>query len=101
MTILVLERLPSPWWLLLVAGCILPGFGEEIFFRGFLSRGLVGRHGVIGGTLIASLLFGLIHVDPVQASGAFLLGRIISTFVTPSNRMLQELVPLVTGYCIT
>jgi membrane protease YdiL (CAAX protease family) len=64
----------APWPLVLVAGAIFPGISEEIFCRGFLGRGLVARWGVIIGTLLASIIFGLIHVEPVQAVyAAFIL----------------------------
>ena len=62
------------WPLLLCGGCVFPGLGEEIYFRGFLSRGLVARYGVIGGTLLSSLLFSVVHLDPVHACSVFLLG---------------------------
>jgi membrane protease YdiL (CAAX protease family) len=62
------------WLLVFVSACLLPGVGEEIYFRGFLSRGLVARHGVIAGSLLASLLFALMHLAPVQICGTFVLG---------------------------
>jgi membrane protease YdiL (CAAX protease family) len=62
------------WVTLFIAGCILPGVGEEIYFRGFLSRGLVARHGVLLGSCLASLLFGLMHLDPVHVVGTVVIG---------------------------
>jgi tetratricopeptide (TPR) repeat protein len=53
---------------------VLPGLGEELFFRGFLGRGLVARYGPVRGILATSLLFAVTHVDPVQVSYTFLLG---------------------------
>ena len=64
----------SPWPLVFVAACLFPAIGEEIFCRGFLGRGLVAHHGVVRGVLLASLLFGIMHIDPVQSVGAFVLG---------------------------
>ncbi len=64
----------SPWPLVFVAACVFPAIGEEIFCRGFLGRGLVAHHGAVGGVLLASLLFGIMHIDPVQSIGAFVLG---------------------------
>lgn len=63
-----------PSWLVFLGGCLLPGLGEEIYCRGLLSRGLVARYGVVGGTLLAAGLFGAMHLEPVQATGAFALG---------------------------
>jgi len=62
------------WWFVFISGCLLPGLGEEIFSRGVIGRGLVARWGIIGGVFWTSLLFGIMHVDPIQASGAFTLG---------------------------
>ena len=62
------------WWLVFVAACLFPGVGEELYFRGFLSRGLVAHHGPWLGTLIAAFYFGAIHLHPIQACGAFALG---------------------------
>ena len=68
------EFAASPWPLVFVAACLFPAIGEEIFCRGFLGRGLVAHHGVFLGVLLASLLFGIMHIDPVQSVGAFVLG---------------------------
>jgi len=51
-----------------------PGIGEELWCRGFLGRGLVGNFGWIGGVILTSFFFGLIHVDPSQGTMAMLLG---------------------------
>jgi membrane protease YdiL (CAAX protease family) len=58
----------------LVIGAVMPGLGEELFFRGLLGRGLVARFGPLRGIFLTSLLFGLVHIDPVQAGGAMALG---------------------------
>src|SRR5262249_41293070 len=47
---------------------------EELFFRGFLGRGLIGRYGVLAGVLLTSLLFGTIHVHPILICGAAAFG---------------------------
>lgn len=71
--------------------CLFPAVGEEIFFRGFLSRGLVAHYGVFWGTLITALLFGAMHVDPVQASGAFVLG-IVLQFIFLATRSITGVI---------
>lgn len=62
------------WGSLVFWGCVLPAVGEEIFFRGFLGRGLVARYGIWVGVSITSFLFGLFHVAPSQIAATFLLG---------------------------
>src|SRR5262249_32646273 len=58
----------------LIFGSAIAAVGEELCFRGFVGRGLVARYGPLRGVLITSLLFGLVHLEPVQASGAVILG---------------------------
>jgi membrane protease YdiL (CAAX protease family) len=60
--------------LVLFAGCVLPGVAEELFFRGFLGRGLVARHGFLLGLLFSSVLFGVAHMNPPQIVATGLLG---------------------------
>lgn len=50
------------------------GVGEELFFRGYAQTRLVRRWGPAVGILVASALFGLIHMDPVHSTFAFLFG---------------------------
>jgi membrane protease YdiL (CAAX protease family) len=54
-----------------------PGIAEELWFRGFFGRGLVARYGVVGGVLLTSLLFGLIHMEPRQVVTASVLGILL------------------------
>ncbi len=75
------------WALVFVVGCLFPGIGEEVYFRGFLSRGLVSRHGTVWGTFFAAFLFGAVHLHPIQACGAFLLGLVLQ-FVFLTTRSL-------------
>ncbi len=52
------------WTFLVLAVGIGPGFVEELWCRGFLGRGLVGRYGWVRGVALASLFFGLLHAFP-------------------------------------
>jgi membrane protease YdiL (CAAX protease family) len=52
-----------PAFVVLAVG-IGPGVVEELWCRGFLGRGFVGRFGWAGGVALASLSFGLLHVYP-------------------------------------
>jgi membrane protease YdiL (CAAX protease family) len=76
-----------PWpFAVLVIG-LGPGIGEELWCRGFLGRGLVGRYGPILGVVFASFFFGLIHLDPCQGSMALLMGLFLH-FVYLTSRSL-------------
>ena len=60
-----------------VFGGLSPGVGEELYFRGFVGRGLVARWGLVRGVLLTSLLFGAMHVHPLHALGAALIGVVL------------------------
>jgi membrane protease YdiL (CAAX protease family) len=64
----------SPVWLGLLAISIGPGVVEEVFCRGFLGRGLVGRHGWVFGAFLTSLLFGVLHLEPIHMLMTMLIG---------------------------
>jgi membrane protease YdiL (CAAX protease family) len=66
---------PLPLAILMIG--VGPGVGEELWCRGFLGRGLVGRYGLVFGVLWTSLLFGLIHIDPRQGTMAALMGIVL------------------------
>jgi len=52
-----------PAFVLLAVG-VGPGVVEELWCRGFLGRGFVGRYGWVGGVALSSLFFGLLHLFP-------------------------------------
>ena len=60
--------------MVVIAVCVFPAVGEELLFRGFIGRGLVGRYGVFVGVLVTSILFGAVHIHPLQSICAAILG---------------------------
>jgi membrane protease YdiL (CAAX protease family) len=52
------------WSVAVLAVGICPGVAEELWCRGFLGRGLVGRYGPWLGVFLTSTLFGLLHLYP-------------------------------------
>src|SRR5207247_6579582 len=64
----------NPLWFTLLVLAVGAAVNEELFCRGFLGRGLVGRYGVVLGVLITSAIFGLIHGNVPQGIWAFVLG---------------------------
>ena len=60
--------------MLLLILAVMPALGEELVFRGVIGRGLIARKGIIAGVLWTSLLFSVVHVNPVQAVGVFFVG---------------------------
>ncbi|MCB0279928.1 MAG: CPBP family intramembrane metalloprotease [Calditrichaeota bacterium] len=74
--------------MVLVVG-ILPGFGEEFFFRGFLQRIYLNRFNLFVSILLSGGLFGLIHTiqEIGQALSAFLISFYLG-YVYYKTRML-------------
>ncbi|UCB51616.1 MAG: CPBP family intramembrane metalloprotease [Candidatus Zixiibacteriota bacterium] len=63
------------------AGALLVGFCEEFAFRGFLQRVFSERLGGIKGFSLAAFLFALMHLDPWNFVGVFLLGLFLGYLV--------------------
>ncbi|MDP3063390.1 MAG: CPBP family intramembrane metalloprotease [Chloroflexota bacterium] len=52
----------GPWWIAAVAMIVFWGpVTEELFFRGFVFAGLVGRWGAVTAGIVSALLFGVAH----------------------------------------
>ncbi|MCA9530725.1 MAG: CPBP family intramembrane metalloprotease, partial [Myxococcales bacterium] len=90
-----------PFWMLWPLLCLLPGMGEEIFFRGMVQRA-IGRGAVA--IWVSALAFATFHLDPRQIAGvlplAFFLAwtaaRTGSTSVTIFAHVLNNTVALAT-----
>ncbi len=71
--------LRGPWWAAAVAMIVLWGpFTEELFFRGFVFAGLIGRWGPVGAAVASSLLFGISHGSIGVAIPAFVAGLLFA-----------------------
>jgi membrane protease YdiL (CAAX protease family) len=66
------SRGSSVAWILLIG--LLPGFVEEVFYRGLLQRGLLLRWGPAASILTSSLLFAIGHGELAWAAATFPLG---------------------------
>ncbi len=63
-----------PWWLGVLVVGLGPAVSEEMFCRGFLGRGLIGRYGPLAGVLLTSFFFGALHLDPPHVLATFVMG---------------------------
>ena len=63
----------------LLALCVLPGVAEEALFRGLLQTRLAQRWGRVPALVAASMAFGLLHMDPVQGTIAFVVGMYLGS----------------------
>ena len=79
----------------LVVG-LLAGFAEELFFRGFMQTRLSQRWRLWPAVLATSLCFGLMHLDAVHSTEAFL----IALWLGWSTERTGSLWPAVAGHVL-
>ncbi len=51
-----------------------PGIGEELLFRGYIQTRLLARYRPFSAIVVTSLLFGIMHMDPLQSTLTVFLG---------------------------
>jgi uncharacterized protein len=68
---------PATQQISFLALVIIPPIIEEMVFRGFMFPAFAKRFGVVGGTIIASLLFGLAHWQGNVTVYTFMLGLLL------------------------
>jgi membrane protease YdiL (CAAX protease family) len=73
-TVLLLLAVPwaeraLPMVLVYLVGCLLIGFGEELYFRGLFRVAVRGHHGELTALLITSIAFGLAHTAGYLING--------------------------------
>ena len=65
----------------ILAAAVLAGFAEEFAFRGFLQSIFSKRLGGMKGFVLTAFLFALMHLDPWNFAGIFLLGLFLGYLV--------------------
>jgi len=59
---------------LLLVISVFPAVCEELLFRGYAQTRLVARWGTVAGITVATLMFAIAHLDPVQTPDMLFLG---------------------------
>jgi membrane protease YdiL (CAAX protease family) len=70
---------------------IIPGFMEELFFRGLILDGLNRNYTRRKSIIISSLLFGIVHLNPWQFYGGFIMGLIFAWVCLNTNSILLSI----------
>jgi membrane protease YdiL (CAAX protease family) len=81
-----------PWWFGIAVVGLAPGLNEELWCRGFLGRGLLGRYGPVVGIFLSSAFFGLIHMDPPHVVAMFCFGIVLHTLYLWSRSLWVPIV---------
>jgi membrane protease YdiL (CAAX protease family) len=67
---------------------IIPGIMEELFFRGLILDGLTRNYTKRKAIIISAFLFGIIHLNPWQFYGGFIIGLISAYICISTNSIL-------------
>jgi membrane protease YdiL (CAAX protease family) len=70
---------------------IIPAFAEELFFRGLILDGLKNNYSKRKAIIISALLFGIVHLNPWQFYGAFIIGLISAWICIETNSILLSI----------
>lgn len=62
-------------------------FVEEVFFRGFVQRGLTNRFGMIGGAVGTAAVFGTIHYQLLQLPALVAFGLVLGSLTARTGRL--------------
>jgi len=73
----MLERLLGGGIVSVVAVCLVAPVIEEMFYRGVLLRGLLGRYSARTAIVLSSGLFAAVHMNVYQTPGAFVFGLFV------------------------
>jgi membrane protease YdiL (CAAX protease family) len=65
---------PGQYAALLTVVSLFPAVCEEMLFRGYAQTRLIARWGSVWGIGISAVMFGIVHMDPVQTPDMILLG---------------------------
>lgn len=76
---------PVSFLVLTIVVSLGPGIGEELFFRGFVLRAFASSWPKAIAVIASALLFGIMHIDPLQATGAGLIGLFLGFVVVRSG----------------
>lgn len=80
----------NPMMMLGIAVLIAP-IAEEIFFRGILLKGFLGRYSVRKSIFASAILFGLFHLNPWQLVLAVPMGIILAVLVLRTGSLLTSI----------
>jgi len=76
---------------LLLAGLAVP-IAEEMFFRGVLYAWLRSKWGIWIGTIVSSLVFGLLHGSPGMVAATFVLGSLAAILYENSRSLWPAII---------
>ena len=88
---MVKQSVGSGGWSMLTVIVMAPIL-EEVLFRGIIQGAIVRQYGSMSGLLIASAIFGVIHLIPQQAINAFFAGMVLGYVYLTTGSLIPGIV---------
>jgi membrane protease YdiL (CAAX protease family) len=85
------DLIQSNWFGIVLITILGPVF-EEILFRGTITKILLNHYSPAKALLISALIFGVIHINPVQVFGAGLIGLLLAWIYYKTASLLPCLI---------
>jgi membrane protease YdiL (CAAX protease family) len=67
---------------------IIPGFAEELLFRGLILDGIINNYSKRKAIIISAILFGIIHLNPWQFLTGLIFGLVLAWICIKTNSIL-------------
>jgi membrane protease YdiL (CAAX protease family) len=83
---------PASFLGLVLVLALLPAVCEEALFRGFIQKGFERSYRPVKAIFWSGVLFGLMHVDPLQALGVLLMGFFLGFVAYRTNSLYPSVV---------
>lgn len=75
----------------LAGACAVPAISEEFLFRGYLLRVLSSKYSTKTSVIATSLIFALVHFNPVNFVALFLIGLLLSFLVIRTGSLYASI----------
>lgn len=85
----LVDRIDGPIDLIILAFVVVVGapIAEEFFYRGMLLQGLRRRLPDVAAIVVSSVLFALVHIQPILYPGTFVLGLVAAIVTLRTGRL--------------
>lgn len=87
----LLSEIDSPFLFAFVTAIVAP-FTEELFFRGFLFKGLREKYGWVNALVFSSIIFALFHGQIATLIPTFLLGALFAYMVQRTDSVFPGMI---------
>ncbi len=97
----VLQMIRGSFWYAAVALMVVAPLTEELFFRGLLLHGFLGRYGCAKAVWASALIFALAHLTPNQILPAVLLGLVMGWLMAETRNLWLPIIVHVTANSVS